>query len=132
MGGPGQIVNVADLVEDNGKTVRENNLEKKHNIPIGALVEVKYEKWHGEGACEIIHARLWVISHDRDCDATPLYSLCQSKNGFTPWMEEGATEFLAKMLAGVESGFPEESLTVVEVTPELVEGEGQLKWPEEE
>jgi hypothetical protein len=29
-----------DIIEDNGKTIEENNLEIKHNIPLRTLVEI--------------------------------------------------------------------------------------------
>jgi len=32
------------------------------------------------------------------------------------------------MLAGVENGFPEYTLTVVEITEDLVRGKGALRW----
>ena len=57
---------VADIVEKNGLTVRENNLKVKHKIPLGSLVEVDIEGHEENGV------RLFVISHDRDCDGTPL------------------------------------------------------------
>lgn len=63
-------INVADIVEKNDKTIRHNNMEIQHAIPIGALVEIRCEEaaeWHG--------CRLYVIGHGRDCDGTPLYSL---------------------------------------------------------
>lgn len=47
-----------------GKTIKEVNLEKNHNIPIGALVEIKSNG-----------VRMFVVKHTRDCDGTPLYSL---------------------------------------------------------
>ena len=48
-----------DIVDKNdpqGRTFRQINAELKHNVPIGALVELK----NG--------IRLFVISHGRDCD----------------------------------------------------------------
>lgn len=90
------LVNFADIIEENGKTIRENNLEKTHDIPIGTLVEVKFDEWHGNGACEKTHARLWVVSHDRDCDGTPLYSLSPFKE---PLFVEGSLKY------GGEDGF---------------------------
>jgi hypothetical protein len=56
---------LSDMIEDNGKSVKENNMEKNHNIPIGSLVEIKET---GE--------RLYVCMQTRDCDGTPLYALC--------------------------------------------------------
>jgi len=55
--------------EANGKTIKENNLEKKHIYPVGSLVEVNFEDFEGNGI------RLYVKKHMRDCDGTPLYSL---------------------------------------------------------
>jgi hypothetical protein len=75
------IKSVADIVEENGKTVRQNNLEKKHNIPIGSIVEVYVNVEHQNatypdvqvnlsGKCNLI-----VVGHTRDCDGTPLYTV---------------------------------------------------------
>lgn len=134
-------INVADIVEENGRTIRENNLEKAHDIPIGTLVEVKYDVWHSDGACEKTHARLWVVSHDRDCDGTPLYSLCKYKS---PMFVDGSlkyrgedgwwikTEVALRIANDVHSGFSQESLTVIPITNELVLGGGALYWGENE
>jgi hypothetical protein len=135
-------INVADIVEENGKTVRQNNNDKTHDIPIGALVEVKYDSWHGGGACEKVHARLWVASHDRDCDGTPLYSLSPHKkdmfegaqivfpHGFTHdsgpvTLKESISQ---NMLNNIKSGFARESLTPIEVTKQLDDGVDDLRW----
>lgn len=135
------LINFADIVEENGKTVRENNLEKTHDISIGTLVEVKFDKWHGNGACEKTHARLWVVSHDRDCDGTPLYSLSPFKEpmffqgSLKYGGEEGRLvkeEIVLNIANQVHSGYPRESLTPVEVTKELIEGVGALSWDEDE
>ena len=61
--------NVADIVEKNGKTVRENNLSEKHKIPLGTLVEVDIGQSSHKGV------RLYVCAHNRDCDGSPLYTL---------------------------------------------------------
>lgn len=134
-----------DIVEENGKTIRENNLEKQHNIPLGALVEVKYNKWHGGGACSKIHARLWVVKCSRDCDGTPLYWL--SKKAPTQdkmpvhiyYPEESWGQDDQKGLCLNENisrsviedwvgGFSEESLTVIEITDRLKDGYDSLSW----
>lgn len=62
---------IGDIVEGNGKTIRENNTSHRHNIPIGTLVEIQ----HGEFATDMEFCRLYVCQHTRDCDGTPLYSL---------------------------------------------------------
>ncbi len=108
---------IHNLVEENGKTIKENNLKKKHLIPIGSLVEAKWDEWFGDGACWKVHARLWVISQERDCDGTPLYSLSQRP----PPLFSGDYKF---------NGFEEESLSLVKITYELKEGEEALEWPD--
>jgi hypothetical protein len=66
-----RFILISDMVEANGKTVRENNLEKGHTIPLGSLVECNSEsgdyEWEG--------IRLYVVKHSRDCDGGPLYDL---------------------------------------------------------
>ena len=57
---------VGDVVEENGKTVKENNLEKQHTFPVGSLVEVL-------GPEDSKGLRLFVMRHSRDCDGSPLY-----------------------------------------------------------
>lgn len=63
------IQNVADVVEANGKTIRENNNAVAHAIPLGSLVEINTPNYPDNGL------RLFVHSHIRDCDGTPLYVL---------------------------------------------------------
>ena len=69
-----EIILVPDIVEPNGKTVRQNNMEKVHRIPIGTLVEVNcdYQPEH--------KTRQFVATHNRDCDGTPLYSITPKRN----------------------------------------------------
>ena len=75
-----ELIVIHDLVNpETGKTYREENLELKHNVPVGALVEAQWDSWFGDGACWKVHARLWVVGHNRDCDGTPLYSLSRWK-----------------------------------------------------
>lgn len=64
---------VADIVEENGKTIRQNNLEKTHSIPLGSLVEVIYESSDEED--NMAGVRMFVVKHSRDCDGTPLYDI---------------------------------------------------------
>lgn len=98
--------NIADIVNSKtGKTWRQENMEKVHNIPLGALVEV-------EADLDQNGLRLWVVSHDRDCDETPLYSLSFSKD----WSEDmfgssSRMKFAARAMT--DSGHPEESLKII-------------------
>jgi hypothetical protein len=71
---PGIVL--CDVVNpSSGKTYREENLEKAHTIPIGALVEV-----HGDEDNPSNGSRLFVAWHGRDCDGTPLYWLSPTKD----------------------------------------------------
>ena len=109
------IVFIGDLVESNGKTIKENNLELKHNIELGSLVEINTNLEQFDGL------RLWVVEHERDCDGTPLYGLSYdidlinfNKNNKP---SEDAHE-LTKMLHfanqfRIEHGFSENSLKVI-------------------
>lgn len=136
---PATLINVADIVEENGKTARENNLEKAHSIPIGTIVEVKYDKWHGDGVCEKVHARLYVVDHGRDCDGTPLYSLSPYKE---PMFVQGSLKYrgndgwwvkeeIALRIANrISCGHTEDNLTPIEVTQDLKDGKGSLCWDE--
>ena len=94
-----------DLTDpETGKTYKQGNLEKKHNIPIDSLVELEWKQWHGEGACWNMRARLWVTLHTRDRDGTPLYSLScyRTKTGET------------------FHNFTEESLELIELTQDIL------------
>lgn len=132
---------IKDIVEGNGKTIKDNNLEKVHDIPIGSLVEVIFDKWYGWGACEKSHARLWVVSHDRDFDGTPLYSLSQNRHAL---FEDGSLKYrgedgcwvgksmILNIANDIRSGFGQESLTVIKITEDLINGFGALSWDDGE
>lgn len=117
-----KLINVADIVEENGKTVKENNVEKQHSIAIGTLVEVNidYSEEHG--------IRLFVCSHDRDCDGTPLYTLSFDKEAGEKLLElekdlEKTPKYtndyalthwaLTTVKGSMTGGFPEDSLIVI-------------------
>lgn len=81
---PPQVMFVQDIIESNGKTVKENNLQKVHKYPIGTMI--KYELKHidhienhgtDKEICMGIHGTLcgFILTHDRDCDGTPLYTI---------------------------------------------------------
>jgi len=56
-------INVADIPDTNGMTVRQLNSKIKHIYSVGDFVELK----NG--------ARVFVTMLTRDCDETPLYNL---------------------------------------------------------
>lgn len=76
-----EIHNIADLVNpESGKTYRQENAAKVHNIPIGSLVEIlhthfppKTLDYYNEESYDGL--RMFVIERGRDCDQTPLYWL---------------------------------------------------------
>lgn len=118
------MTNFSDIIEENGNTVRENNMEKEHKIPIGTLVEVRYEQQFLGGASESVHARLWVVGHDRDCDGEPLYTLCHLKEP-----SQGTVIIAGYVLNGnvsrsiinnFHTGFSEKQLTPVDLTEETI------------
>lgn len=135
------VTMMSELVEANGKTIRENNMSLQHNIPLGSLVEVKFDDWHGGGACAKVHARMWVSICGRDCDGTPLYWLTRE----TPDAIREIVEFYTgrpapddliklpfehKRFFRFHGGFDEKDLTVIEITDAVKRGEGALEWGE--
>lgn len=115
---PTRMIMIHDLVNpETGLTYKQENLKKQHAIPIGTLVEVKWDAYYGEGACMKYHGRLWVVRHDRDCDGTPLYSLSR-------WNVPGGH-------GDLHTGMSEERLTPVEMTSRVTEGWDVLSWDDE-
>lgn len=104
-----KLINISDLKnEKTGKTFREENEAKTHNIPIGTLVEVENDDSFTERPLNGL--RLFVVAHDRDCDGTPLYSLSFDKN----WTQDSYGEhFRFAAILRVDSGYSEESLKVI-------------------
>ena len=70
----------SQIVEANGKTIRENNLDIQHKIPLGSIVTVEFDETLDSilGIGYRGKATLYVTQHTRDCDGTPLYSLSSS------------------------------------------------------
>lgn len=121
------VVFVGDLVEANGKTVRENNLNAEHTIPLGAIVEVSAE-------CVTSHRlRMFVVQHSRDCDGTPLYSLSFDPEAFTDYEKavidlrtmrnDGSQDYMlafwhkCKCSGKIDNGYSAGSLIVIDPFP---------------
>lgn len=66
-----QISSLPDPADPAGRSYKQINLEKAHNIPVGQLVEL------ASGV------RMFVAYHARDCDGTPLYSLTSTEGDYT-------------------------------------------------
>jgi len=126
------VTMVSDLVMPSGKTWREENLELIHNIPLGTLVEVKYNEWFGDGACEKVHARLYVTKHTRDCDGEPLYVL--SPRGVRLGCSKCRSSIVESSINNDRGPFAESSLRVVDVDEGILRGDrsDDFVWSEEE
>jgi hypothetical protein len=83
----------------------------EHNIPVGALVEVKEseDSLREDTVMSNAGVRLFVLRHNRDCDGTPLYALGLASDYYF-WKERGLDENWCPRMYG---GYPEESLTVI-------------------
>lgn len=104
-----ELINIADIKNpETGKTYREENNEKIHNIPLGTLVEVDFDDSYLENPKKGL--RLFVVQHDRDCDGTPLYSLSFDKN-WKPGMFGEQFKTFARW--AIDSGYPEYCLRIV-------------------
>lgn len=72
---------IGDIVESNGKTIKENNFSLKHEYPIMSQVKVVYcDSWLSRESEVIQNAvktglPFYVVQHIRDCDGTPLYAV---------------------------------------------------------
>jgi hypothetical protein len=134
------VICLHDLPNDpnnpGGLTIREANLARQHKYPVGTLVEVKYDRWYGDGACAKVHARLWVVDYHRDCDGSPLYILADKTRDTYNYLRDSLgikTAWYNKnlMCEVYEHGIGEDSLTPVEVTEEVKRGDGALDWEED-
>jgi len=109
-----EYINMAEIVDPDdpqGRTYRQVNQEKQHNIPVGSLVEIGHpdDKYNDD----LNGLRLWVVWHGRDCDGTPLYWLSADK-------EDTKKENGIFANRGWTGGYGENSLTVVEPFKERV------------
>lgn len=96
------VIFFGDIVEENGKTIRENNMEKKHARKVGDRVTVKVDD----------RVLMTFICHlGRDCDGTPLYYTCGlAALKEVQWNPEVFHNVVWRISNGVEGGFSEESV----------------------
>jgi hypothetical protein len=85
------------------KETKKINLETKHSIRIGSLVEVDLPGDYRNGI------RLFVVAHVRDNDGSPLYDLCHNKR-WEPLIDKTYSLFNRMALS---TGWPKESLLVI-------------------
>jgi len=111
-----KFVMISDLVEENGKTIRENNMEKQHLRREGDEVRVCTCNGVHEGDCndQCPTEIAFILLCGRDCDGTPLYWI----GGQAQWNEmkrlgrERTIDNLPwRVLNRVDGGYPEDSLT---------------------
>jgi len=107
-----KFVYAGDMIEANGKSVRENNQMLQHTIPCGAIVR----EVNSGLVC-------YVATQDRDCDGTPVYGLTirpEMVNATEPLHPAGDDPFLKMMYQiargqwqmGIDRGYAEGDLVV--------------------
>lgn len=119
------FVNIADLKPaGSDKTYRQLNAEMIHRFPIGVMVNYRTGEWDDDRDAYVYqNLQLYVVSHDRDCDQTPLYTLSmhtekkrQSTRDFLRYLlpdrSEKAIDLFSR-LQGEIHGIPEEGLSLV-------------------
>lgn len=114
------IITFSSIMEDNGRTIRENNLDKEHLYQIGEVVEVDLDlsrPGHDDGIDINLKGicTLYVVGHGRDCDGAPLYSISDIPVEFPDGTSSFSHEKLVyRTLAKVvEHGYSEEALRPV-------------------
>lgn len=71
-----------DDVTRNGITLKKSNIETKHQIPLGALVEIQYENLYTSSNRNLKGVRLFVAGHTRDDHNTPTYALSHNRSAY--------------------------------------------------
>lgn len=124
------MIDVSSIVEPNGKTWKENNLNKNPTHQLGSLVELNWEDGKYNGV------RLFVVGYERDCDGQPLYklsvnsSVCEEISSLNlrilqeTYLKHNKWRLVKNILYNkmsnlegqILSGIGEESLTLVEAT----------------
>ena len=115
------------MVTESGKTIREENLEKVHNIALGQVVELDVDVEEspmriyrlGSDKKEVLIGftgtlRLVVVGHLRDCDGTPLYGLADQPVLLPESKSVVDNMKHRRFMNYVSCGHSEESLTVVD------------------
>lgn len=105
-----ELINIADIINpETGKSYRHENNEKKHNIELGRLVEINFDDSYSVDKKKGL--RLFVVSHHRDCDGTPLYGLSFDRNWHELMFGE---DFKVFARWAVDWGYSEGSLKIIE------------------
>jgi len=99
------IIPFSKILEENGKTIRENNLSKEHKIPLDTQVEVEISDFNDGKSKKVLG---FVCRHGRDCDGTPLYDI-SFKRGLRT-----SEDFMTRMEQPIIMNLSEESLKIVD------------------
>lgn len=86
------VSDLRDPNDDKGRSYKEVNADKSHKYKVGCLVELE----HG--------ARAFIAKQTRDCDMTPLYSLC---------FDVDDIEYINEALSGFSHGYDECNLRLI-------------------
>jgi hypothetical protein len=95
------IHDLVDPTDPDGRTYKQVNSAKTHQIPIGSLVEILPDD---SGMYDGV--RLFVCHHGRDCDGTPLYAMTWDRTDTTL---DDPRFYKQSWL----HGFPEDSLQLI-------------------
>ena len=125
-----EIVVAHSLVEANGKTIRENNLEKRHRLREGQQVRVYTCDSEDDppGTLDHVHTDrcqshvAFILWCGRDCDGEPLYWL----GGQAAWHEMEVLghartfdSMLWRILNNTQGGYGESSLAPSDIVSDL-------------
>lgn len=86
--------------------------DESHNIPLGTLVRIELDEYVDEENPGFKGTFTgFVISHDRDCDGTPLYSIAYSPIGYPENSKDKPIHL--HFVRHIFNGYPEKSIEVV-------------------
>jgi hypothetical protein len=120
------VINFKDIVEENGKTIEQNNLSKGYKFPLGTLVKFKLGNYNNKTEKGTVYTNveghLYVVEHTRDCDGSPLYTLgeCSTMDAemvdlMTRGMNDMRKRVFLKGFYGLIYNMGEESLEIAPV-----------------
>ena len=107
-----KAIKFSDIVDENEKTIGENNMDIQHKYPIGTKILVDVDMTNSWGASIKGMFTLFVVNHKRDCDGTPLYSLSDIPVPMPG--DENVTHLYRSWTSFLIHGYGEESLKPID------------------
>lgn len=96
------LMNISDIEDEDGTTIKERNMKLGHAIELGALVELQSG------------VRLFVVHQGRDCDKSPLYWLSPTPEPLYFNNDIYERHIIRECLRRqVEGGYADRELTVI-------------------